>query len=121
MDGFDDEAADWLARAADLGGVPVGESLVGEGLENGNLADGNLEDENLADGPDSDADPGADGDADADAKMGSHRLTAKDLLGFVHDLTAAWGLEQTWHPARCAYAVQRCASGRRPKPTSRIS
>ncbi|MEU7227888.1 DEAD/DEAH box helicase [Streptomyces chrestomyceticus] len=99
LDGFDDEAADWLARAADLGGVPVDESLVGEGLENGNLADGSC-----ADGPDGDGGPGADAetdadaDADADAKTGSHRLTAKDLLGFVHDLTAAWGLEQTLAP-----------------------
>ncbi|MEU7152255.1 DEAD/DEAH box helicase [Streptomyces sp. NPDC045456] len=105
LDGFDDEAADWLARAADLGDVPVGdppgagrrgdgltdESLTDEGLVGGDLESGDLADGSSGDGTGS-------GDA-ADATTGAHRLTAKDLLGFVHDLTAAWGLEQTLAPS----------------------
>ncbi|MFI9724631.1 DEAD/DEAH box helicase [Streptomyces sp. NPDC052396] len=83
LDGFDDEAAMWLARAADLGDVPASEPAAAAHAED------DCEDEDLEDGPDDDDDA---------EQVGSRRLTAKDLLGFVRDLTAAWGLEETLAP-----------------------
>ncbi|MGW6021204.1 DEAD/DEAH box helicase [Streptomyces sp. NPDC055099] len=74
LDGFDEEEAAWLARAADFG-------------------------EELADDlPDFDAtDPDPDGEEDED-KLGLYRLSAKDLLGFVHDLAQAWNVTEALQP-----------------------
>ncbi|WP_413115325.1 DEAD/DEAH box helicase [Streptomyces sp. CY1] len=83
LEGFEDEAAIWLARAADLGDVPADEMPARIETHDG------LDEEEREEGPDSDDDA---------EQVGSRRLTAKDLVGFVRDLTAAWGLEYVLAP-----------------------
>ncbi|GHE11433.1 DEAD/DEAH box helicase [Streptomyces alanosinicus] len=75
LDGFDEEEAVWLARAADMGEEPF---------------------EELPDVSDP-GEAGEDGE-NAEDKLGSRRLPAKHLLNFVHDLSQCWGVVDTLRP-----------------------
>ncbi|MEV0115300.1 AAA domain-containing protein [Streptomyces sp. NPDC050844] len=74
LDGFDEDEAAWLARVADLG-----EELADE------LSDFDA------------AESDADGEEDED-KVGLYRLSVKDLLGFVRDLSQAWNVTEVLQP-----------------------
>ncbi|MGW1074862.1 DEAD/DEAH box helicase [Streptomyces sp. NPDC002537] len=87
LNGFDEDAAVWLSRAAELGEIPVDE-LPG--------TDADLT-------ADDDDDDGADEADEADEEeggghVGQRRLTAKALLDFVGDLTEAWGVAVALRP-----------------------
>ncbi|MFE2736231.1 AAA domain-containing protein [Streptomyces sp. NPDC059349] len=89
LEGFEAEAAAWSARAAELGEVPLSGS--------GQPALDEVRAVAEVDVADDEADDDGAGEV-GDDRLGLRRLTAKDLLGLVHDLSTAWGLEVALMP-----------------------
>ncbi|WP_344396337.1 hypothetical protein [Streptomyces vastus] len=102
LDGVEEEAGAWAARATGLGERPASSRTAQTGV--GERRDGRI-------GPDSDGEPpedepeDRDDDADAEdenndrrSRVGDRLLSAKELLDFARQLSEAWGVAKTLRP-----------------------
>ncbi|KUL24765.1 DEAD/DEAH box helicase [Streptomyces regalis] len=105
LDGFEEEAGAWAARAMGLGELPTFNRTVGTGT--GERREGDVGSESDGESPeddpedwDDDADAGAEDDEREDQRprVGERLLSAKELLEFARELSQGWGVAETLCP-----------------------